>query len=196
MKRLLATLVLAVVILILIACIIGEEARLLEAKQPVIIQGCPVIRPRLMSRKETIDTIVSTYSIKPALAAEIVDYAYKYQRDDFPRAHDILAVISVESQFKVTAKSKLKKDPARGLTQVRTEMWDHAKQCKHVKDNIEQQVRCGAFILAAYYKEVKNKDAALTAYNIGLAAQQRGDVNPNYNRKFLTTYGNFLAFNN
>lgn len=195
MRRLFAILVLTVIALLLIVNLIDTEVTQ-EARQTyVVMEGCPVVPLRIMSKQETIYTVARVYNVDHALAARIVEYAYKYQHDDFPTAHDILAVISVESQFKPSAKSKLKKDPARGLTQVRVQMWDHAKQCKDVKDNVEQQVRCGAFILAAYYKEVKSKDAALVAYNIGLAAQQRGDNNLNYTRKFNYEYTNFLAFN-
>jgi hypothetical protein len=74
-------------------------------------------------------------------------------------------------------------------------MWSDKKQCKNVRNNVEQQVRCGAFILAEYYQELGDRDATVLAYNIGLAAQQRGDNNPRYVPKYHSQLGYFLAYN-
>lgn len=196
MKSLIAVLSLIVVILLLISHLVAQTTYTDEQQrlQVIVKNICEVPPVRLMDKQQTIDRIVADYKIDRKLATNIVQYAYKYQRDDFPRAHDIIAIIGVESDFIPTAKSKLKKDPAYGLTQVRSKMWNHVPMCQNVRDSVEQQVRCGMFILAAYYKELGSKDDAIHAYNIGLAAFQRGDNNPHYVPKYYAQLSKYQTY--
>lgn len=119
-----------------------------------------------------------------SLIVDVVKYADKYARPDFPTKVDILSVIAIESSFNPKAVSNLKTDPAIGLTQIRPGQWSH-KIKKNELISIENQVKYAAEILEINYQSL-NKDPklALHAYNLGLTAAKRGDRNMNYVDKF------------
>lgn len=124
--------------------------------------------------------IAKKYRVSEDLVNNIVYLAHKYEDETFPRAIDILAVIAVESSFNPKAVSRLKRDPARGLMQVRPGVWG-----LNISDlnNIEQQIRIGARILNKYYDRTKDADSALQAYNVGITNFRRGKTNPRYSSK-------------
>jgi hypothetical protein len=153
---------------------------------------CSVATPVMMEREQMIRSIIQRHRIDSVSATQIVDLAYKYQDDTFPRAHDIVAIIGIESEFKSKAKSKLRHDPAIGLTQIRPKAWSHVIKRSELS-TIEGQVKYGAYILHAYYKSLENKENAVVAYNIGLKAFRRGDDSPNYLTKYRREYGNYIV---
>ena len=123
------------------------------------------------SREDMITHITSHYKVPHDKASEIVDTAIRRADPVFPKAHDIVAVMGVESGYNPQAKSQLKKDPARGLMQVRPGV--NGIDPKEFS-TIDGQVKHGVSILASYHKRLGNKDAALHAYNIGIGNFQKG----------------------
>ena len=117
--------------------------------------------------------IAQKYKIDLADAQEIVKLAHKYQKTNFPKAEDILAVIGVESSFDPDAVSGLKRDPAVGLMQVRPGVWNINRG--ELEGNIEAQIAYGADILRLYYKKLRHKDSAIAAYNVGMGEFRGGN---------------------
>lgn len=136
------------------------------------------------------------YRVNPKLVAQIVHAAKKHERPDFPRAQDILAVIGVESSFNPKAVSQLKRDPARGLMQVRPGVWG---MDPNQLSTIDAQISKGAEILHAYYKKFGTKEAALHAYNVGETNHRKSlkkpEVgNPRYAPKVQAEYDQLKDF--
>jgi len=125
--------------------------------------------------------IAQRYKVDTQFAYEVVELAHKYEKPTFPKAEDILAKIGIESSFNPEAVSKLKKDPARGLTQVRPKTSGIPAEELHT---IENQIKHGADILHKFYRRLKTKKAALLAYNVGPTAYKQGRFNPEYYTKF------------
>jgi hypothetical protein len=121
---------------------------------------------------------------------QVVDLAHKYERPDFPRAKDILSIVAIESSFDPSAKSKLKKDPAIGLTQIRPGVWNIPKE---ELNNIENQIKHGADILAHYFDKLKDKESAIIAYNKGITAFKKGKYDQKYLNKFKTHYAKLFG---
>jgi soluble lytic murein transglycosylase-like protein len=117
------------------------------------------------------------------LIHDVVFYSHKYARPDFPKQADILAMIATESSFNPKAVSKLKRDPAIGLTQIRPGAWRH-KIKRHELNDVENQIKYGAEILAHNYKKLQDKHLALHAYNLGLTSVLRGQRSKTYVVKF------------
>ncbi len=139
--------------------------------------------------------ISSTYKIHKHKADHIVSLAYKYEKPDFPKAIDILSVIGIESSFDENVKSKLKVDPAKGLTQIRPKVWKHLL----LKDNLdtpESQIKYSAKILNSYYKQIKNQEGALRAYNIGLTNYINGINKPAQIRYYQKYQKKRMVFDN
>jgi soluble lytic murein transglycosylase-like protein len=114
--------------------------------------------------------------------AKIFALAKKHEKAVFPKAADILAIVGIESSYKKEATSGLKKDPAKGLMQVRPGVWGI-----DVKDlaTIEQQIKFGSEVLSKYYEKLKDADKAVHAYNIGITNFRKGTgLNPGYVAKF------------
>lgn len=125
--------------------------------------------------------VLKRFKVKEELAQQVVAYAHEYERDVFPKAVDILAIISIESSFNPNAKSSLKYDPAIGLTQIRPGIWNIKKD--ELK-SIENQVKFGVNILSQYYEKLHKKDAAIMAYNVGITAYRNGETNQRYLWKY------------
>lgn len=122
-----------------------------------------------------IGKVAEKYKADPNVISAAVHAAEKYAYDDFPRASDILGVISVESSFQERAVSGLKKDPAIGLMQVRPGVNGLSRTDL---SSIDDQIRIGTQILRKYYEKTGDKDAALHAYNVGLTNHYRSKTNP------------------
>lgn len=133
-----------------------------------------ILKHRIMSRYK---------HVSPDLAEDVVKYAAQYAKPDFPKQEDLIAVIAVESSFNPKAKSKLKVDPALGLTQIRPGAWKHKLSMKDLV-NVEGQIKHGADILYHNYKRVNSKALALHAYNLGLTATLRGERSKTYVVKY------------
>lgn len=132
--------------------------------------------------QELASIITSKYKVDPALAAKVAALAKKHEKPVFPRAEDILAVIGIESSFNPNAVSGLRRDPAVGLTQVRPGIWGLNPAA--LKGNIEKQIYTAVKILDQYNQKLKNPEAALHAYNMGITAYRQGKTNPRYVEKF------------
>lgn len=113
---------------------------------------------------------------------KIFAMAKKYERPVFPKAADILAIVGIESSYKKNATSKLKKDPAKGLMQVRPGVWGiDASDLA----TIEDQIAFGADVLHKYYTRLGDVDKTVHAYNIGITNLRKGvGLNPGYIEKF------------
>lgn len=120
--------------------------------------------------------------ISPELAREVVTLANKYAKPNFPKAKDILAIVGIESSFDPNAVSGLKRDPARGLMQVRPVTWGLKPSDLN---GIENQIKIGSGILHQYFNRTGDIDSAVHAYNIGMRnfLNQKG-LNPGYVTKF------------
>lgn len=113
---------------------------------------------------------------------QIFALAKKYERPVFPKAADILAIVGIESSYNKLATSNLKKDPAKGLMQVRPGVWGiDAKALA----TIEDQIKFGSEVLFKYYTRLGDQDDAVHAYNVGITNFKRGTgLNPAYVEKF------------
>lgn len=131
---------------------------------------------------EAAGKISKRFKLSPEQALQIVNLAKKHEKPNFPRADDILSVIGIESGFNPKAVSNLKKDPALGLTQVRAKMW--GQDPKKFINNIDQQIKVSSDILADYNNQLKNPLDAVQAYNVGIGDFRKGNLNPEYVRRF------------
>lgn len=141
-----------------------------------------------MRRTELARNIARTYHVKLDLAQEVVNLAFEHEDDVFPKAEDILAVIGIESSFNPESVSSLRKDPARGLMQVRPGVWNIDPE--NLND-VESQIEYGVNILKHYYKKTGNREDTLHAYNLGLTKFRRGGRNPSYVAKVKRERGQY-----
>jgi soluble lytic murein transglycosylase-like protein len=162
-----------------------------------VVQAKPAVTaPQKVEKKEPtrddmIQHITSNYKVNRDKASEIVDTAIRHANPVYPKAHDIVAVMGVESEYKPEAKSKLKRDPAIGLMQVRPGV--NGINPNEFK-TIDGQVKHGASILSQYYKRLGNPDAALHAYNVGIGNHIRGiGSNPRYVDKVKAELSKFSS---
>jgi hypothetical protein len=131
----------------------------------------------------TVNQIVKRFRVKREFAVQVVKYAHKYSKSTFPSAHDIVAIIGVESSFNPQSVSRLRSDPAIGLTQIRPGAWSH-KIKRQDLNSVENQVKYGAEILHTYYKALGDRRGTVQAYNLGLAGYRKGRTNPRYVVKY------------
>jgi len=141
----------------------------------IIVKHINLVYERLANK------IASKYHVDQGFAMKVVELAHKYAHPVFPTAKDILAVVGVESSFNPGATSNLSDDPAVGLMQVRPGKWKLNSQ--QLLADEEAQIKHGASILHKYFKKLKNKDAAIQAYNIGLNSYRQGFRSPKYLEK-------------
>lgn len=162
------------------------EAPVPPARQYTMMQAPqakPVEQPKpqvqLTAKEQTVvNQISQRYDADPDFVSQVVLLAKKYEKPRFPTAHDILAIIAVESEFDPDAVSALRKDPAVGLMQVRPAKWGlNAEQLR----DPETAIRIGSEILHKYYRHLGgDKDAAIQAYNVGMSNYKQGEDNPRY----------------
>ena len=125
-----------------------------------------------LSKDHLLSTIKTKFKhVDDEKASHIVDMAMKYSHPVFPKAHDILAISGIESSFNEKAKSKLKRDPAVGLMQVRPAVWGIDRK---EFSTIEGQIKHGAHILRHYYEKTGSRESAIKAYNVGLTNFNKG----------------------
>lgn len=144
-------------------------------------------------RKEQLTNKIKTkYNVEASLAENIVHFAFKHQQPVFPRATDLLAIISIESSFRLNVSEKLAVDPGRGLFQQRLVMWGKELPLVCGTLVLEKQFQCSAAILSQKYKETGNKHSAVSAYNQGVGNyNKRGIVNAEYVSKYQRETTNF-----
>lgn len=125
-----------------------------------------------------VSVAATKYKVSPQVVQQAVASAVKHAHPDFPTAKDLLAVVGVESSFNPNAVSQLKKDPARGLMQIRPGIWDLPETSFKT---IDSQIKTGAEILRKYYVKLGSREAALHAYNVGITNHKKGKgTNPRY----------------
>lgn len=148
-------------------------------------------KPKLSSKEiKAIEQISHRYGADPEFVKQVIQLAKKYQKPGFPTAQDIIAIIAVESEFDPEAISGLQHDPAVGLMQIRPDVWKIDP--KKLKDP-ETAIKIGANILHKYYRHLHgNKEAAITAYNVGMSAFMQGGENPRYLMKYHQRMRNIL----
>lgn len=154
--------------------------------QAAIIKGQDPNEARL---QKFADIIEQKYKVDRQLAYQVVTAADKQAQEDFPKLEDILALVAIESEFKPKAKSQLAYDPAFGLTQVRPKVWNIDKS---ELETVDGSIKHGVAILTQYYQQVRNKDNALQAYNVGITAYQQGTRNPAYVYKHKQAKSDFI----
>ena len=137
------------------------------------------------------DIITATYDVGDDLVKEVVALSHKYQKKSFPRAEDILAIVGIESGWDPTAKSKLKFDPAVGLTQIRPIAWKKIIPNSSDLISVENQIKYAAEILHLNYRLTKSKDDAIIAYNVGYGNWLNGNFGFDYLLKFKNEVGKY-----
>lgn len=123
-------------------------------------------------------------------AERIVELSFKYEHEDFPKADDIVAIIAIESSFIPTAQSSLAKDPAKGLMQIRHNMWSERIGSDDMS-LMKNQIKHGAGILKEYYDTTGDKISAISAYNVGITNFRRGVRAPAYVSKYRNAFRKF-----
>ena len=159
------------------------ETRVVAKRPPTMDPGehkTQIDAPSLRRDKIAMQ-IAKKYRINRDLASQVVDLAFKYEDAVFPKAEDILAITGIESSFNPASVSPLRRDPARGLMQVRPGVWNIDPS---ELESIEGQIKHGAEILKRYHRKLNDKGDAVQAYNIGLTKFRRGGANPQYLNKF------------
>lgn len=134
-----------------------------------------------IDRAELARTIAKKYRVSRKLVQQVVGLAYKYEDPTFPKAADILAIVGIESSFNPKSRSRLRRDPAIGLMQVRPGIWNISlAELRSIESNIKH----GANILRHYYKKLGSAEAAVQAYNLGLTKFRKGGRNKRYVAKY------------
>lgn len=119
------------------------------------------------SRFNTVhSTMVGLYKVPEQKADEYTGHILNVVYPDFPTAEDIMAVIKIESNWDENARSHA---DARGLMQV-----------LHGEYQVQNNIAQGSAILREYYEILKNKHAAVVAYNVGIGSYQIGLRNEEY----------------
>ena len=96
--------------------------------------------------------------VPPVLAREIAKVAIEKSAEHNVSFHVIVAVMEVESNFDPFSVSKLKTDPARGLMQVRYNVWKEALGMKSAYDlhSVTGGIDAGTRVLRTYLDQTKN----------------------------------------
>jgi soluble lytic murein transglycosylase-like protein len=140
------------------------------------IPASPSVKNDYVVKFESVhQTLVNLYKVPSKKADEYTTHILNHVYPDFPTAEDIMAVIQIESRWDENARSST---DARGLMQVLH--GDYA-----TNKNITQ----GTDILRQYYEILKNKDAAVSAYNVGIGSWKDGIRAEDY----LKSYQNQVA---
>lgn len=166
-----------------VAMVGGLAAGVIAANIPTsTVQKNPIpITQDQDSSKKMVDFIKTKYKVPEEKASQFVELAKKHEKDTFPKASDLIAVMAVESSFRPEAKSKLKHDPALGLMQVRPKVHGMHKDDLATPD---QQIEHGANILHQYFQKLGSQEHAIHAYNVGITNLRRGTkLNPAYVEK-------------
>ena len=141
------------------------------------------------SESDIISYILNTNKKTPVIvAAEIAKMVIKKSEENNIPFVATLAVIEVESYFNPYAVSNLKKDPARGLMQVRPGVWLEKLGLKNKNElhDIEKGIDAGCKILRTYLDETNdNMKKALYKYVGG---------NEEYGEKVYESMGKFVVY--
>jgi soluble lytic murein transglycosylase-like protein len=158
--------------------------------QKVISGTVQKFEPRPMNQDEATQKLVSHWNVHPNTAHQITQAAWKYGNTEHVTPHVLLGLMATESSFKFDARSKLKRDAAVGLMQVRPKM--HGLKPTDFS-TIDSQVKHGSELLKKFHTRMGNLKDGLTAYNNGVTAtlRNRDNVNHDYAPKVM---GNIKKF--
>lgn len=136
-----------------------------------IVQHRMPIKP--FKHTKLVEYISNKYNIEYTKAKEIVIVAEQHSEEHkFPRLHDTLAIIAIESSFKETVISKCN---AKGLMQV---------LYKEVSFDPKLNIAAGTELLKEYSKRLPTREAVVQSYNVGIGNFKRGMRNQDYLNKF------------
>lgn len=123
--------------------------------------------------KKLVDYISKKYRRDPKLVQNIVLAAARHSnKKSFPNLFDTLAIIGIESSYRVNAVSYAN---ARGVMQI---------LYKKSSFDLDQNIKDGTWLLKDYQKRLKHPEKAIHAYNVGIGNFYRGVRNTSYVNKF------------
>jgi Transglycosylase SLT domain len=146
----------------------------------------------VISKDSMASSISSRYKIDRSTANEIVDAAHRHAAPNgaFPQAHHLLALAGVESSMHPFAKSKLRHDPAIGLTQIRPKATGiHKTELA----SIDGQMKHTSQILQKLHSKFGNPSDAFASYNVGVTAHLQGRTNHNYAPKIFAELKHYVS---
>jgi soluble lytic murein transglycosylase-like protein len=141
-------------------------------EQKVIVKE---IKPPIYEiQKEKLALYISKkYKVHKANAKLIVDKAFEHSNPiEFPTPIDTLAIIAIESSYKIYAVSKV---GAKGLMQI---------LYKPSSFLIDENIKDGVALLKDYKKATGSIPATIQAYNIGIGNYNRNIRNEEYFNKY------------
>jgi hypothetical protein len=146
---------------------------------PKIIIERVEVDPYTKKEHVLIDKTSQVHKVSKVLVAEVLNSA-KHKADvEFPRTSDVLAIVAIESSFKLDAKSSV---GAKGLMQV---------LYKKTQYDIESNITDGVALLKQYKQQLGSEAAAVQAYNVGIGNYLKGMRNTQYLAKFTREQTNF-----
>lgn len=151
-----------------------------------IIQS--IKKPAQKTSDDLKKVILAKFNVDDSKANQIVHAAIKHSHPVFPQAQHLLALAGIESSFNDKAVSKLKNDPARGLTQIRPMVWNIPPK---ELSTIDGQIKHASNILKTYHEKLGDPDKAIAAYNIGITNLNLGKKRDAAQR-YLTKFKNEL----
>lgn len=134
------------------------------------------------------------HNIKPQEAEKVVKLVIKHEKPTFS-AEGLLALIGIESSFDKNAKSKLKADPAIGLTQIRPKL--NGLNPTDIQGNVENKIKVTAVKMDHLVKRLGNEQDALHAYNVGIKNVLHPDregakLNPEYFKRWKSEINRYI----
>jgi len=126
--------------------------------------------------------------VPPVLAREIAKVTLEKSAEHNVSFHIIVAVMEVESNFDPFSVSKLKKDPARGLMQVRYNVWKDTLGMKSAYElhSVTGGIDAGTRVLRTYLDQTKN--------NLEKTLYKYVGKDKSYVRLVYAKMGKFTAF--
>lgn len=163
---------------ILLGFILGALLVYVLLPPKVIIERVEV-DPYTKKEHVLIEKTSKAHAVPKALVAEVLNSAKHKATAEFPRTSDVLAIVAIESAFKLDAKSSV---GAKGLMQV---------LYKKTHFDIEHNMSDGIALLREYKRQLGSESAAIQAYNVGIGNYLKGARAPDYLAKFTREQTNF-----
>jgi hypothetical protein len=153
---------------------LGMPARVYPHQEvSLVIPEAQIKKNDFVTRFDSVhSTLVNLYKVPSKKADEYATHILNHVYPDFPSDEDIMAVIQIESRWDENARSPT---DARGLMQV-----------LHGDYNASRNITQGTDILRQYYEILRNKDAAVSAYNVGIGSWKDGIRADDYLHSYQT----------
>lgn len=136
--------------------------------------------------------ITERYNVDEQFAYHVVRVIDQYTDETFPTKKDMVVLIGIESSFRPHIKSKLKRDKAEGLTQIRPGVWKHIIKDRKELRSVDGQIKYAVMILKKYHQLIGTKQGALLAYNNGLTNYRKGKYSMRYWDKFQKESSHYM----